>query len=175
MKFLIQNYKFFNNFSYFINFNTNKIFISSKYCYFILKIPSLFFYKIEKKKKKFIFVNFFFFLSFINILSTYHNKLFTFYFFILKLKGLGFRIRQLSKLLLKIFFNRSNYYYLHISNSIIFKYRTRRLFFFGISYVHLYLTLLNLIYLKEHLIYTISGILYPSKIGLLKPGKNKFR
>ena len=149
--------------------------MASKYCYFIIKIPSLFFYKKEKKNINFLFINFFFFLSFIKLISTFYNKLFKFFFFILKLKGLGFRIRQLSKYLIKIFFNRSNYYYMHISNNIIFKYRTRRLFFFGISYIHLYLSLLNLIYLKEHLIYTISGILYPHKIMILKPGKNKFR
>src|SRR6185295_12088872 len=175
MQYIIQNYQFFNSFNYFVNLNKNQIYISSKYCYFIFKIQSLFFYKIKKKLIKFLFINFFFYLSFIKLLSTYYNKLFTFYFFILKLKGLCFRIRQLSKFLLKIFFNRSNYYYMHISNSIIFKYRTRRLFFFVIFYIHLYLSLLNLIYLKYHLIYTISGILYPNSIFLLKPGKNKFR
>lgn len=175
MKELIFNYKFLNTFNFFINLHTNIIYLSSKYCYFLFKMPSLYFYKIEGKIIKLLFVNYVKFLSFLKLLGTFYNKLFTFYFFILKLKGLGFRIRQLSKFLIKIFFNRSNYYYMHISNNIIFKYRTRRLFFFGISYIHLYLSLLNLIYIKENIIYTISGILYPNKIFLLKPGKNKFR
>jgi len=64
---------------------------------------------------------------------------------------------------------------MHIAKTILFKYRTRRLFFFGNSYIHLYLSLLNFIYLKENSIYRISGIMYPNKILLLKPGKNKFR
>lgn len=175
MHFLIYNYKFYNNFNLFFSIQNKNIYLYNKYSYFIFKIPSLFFYKIEKKIIRLLFINYFFFLSFIKLISIYHNKLFIFYFFILKLKGLGFRIRQLSKFLLKIFFNRSNYYYMHISNNIIFKYRTRRLFFFGSSYIHLYLSLLDLTYLKEHIIYRISGILYPNKIIILKPGKNKFR
>jgi len=175
MKNLINIYNLSTQFNYFINIENKLIYIYTKYCYFILKLPSLFFYKIEEGKIKLLFIDLFSYLSFLKLISTFYNKLFSFYYFKLKLKGLGYRVRQLSKYLIKIYFNRTNYYYMHISKTIIFKYRTRRLFFFGNSYIHLYLSLLNFIYLKEHSIYRISGIMYPNKILLLKPGKNKFR
>lgn len=35
--------------------------------------------------------------------------------------------------------------------------------------------ILNLLLLKERLIYRYNGIIYPKQIFLMKPGKNKFR
>jgi len=93
----------------------------------------------------------------------------------LKLKGLGYRIVHLSKFLVKIFFNRSNFFYLHIPVSILFRYKIRRLFFLGIKLTDLRLLMINLLLLRKYIVYRLSGLFYPRQIILLKPGKNKFR
>lgn len=175
MRYIINSFNFSETFNYFLQIESGFIYIRNKYCFFKIKIPSFIFLKIEKDKVKFLFTNYFYFITFLKLMGTHYQKLFVYFFFVLNLRGLGYRIRKLSKHLIKIFLNRSNYYYMHISEKIIFKYRTRRLFFFGNSYTHLYLSLLDLIHLKKDSIYRIGGILYPNRIFLIKPGKNKFR
>jgi hypothetical protein len=108
MKFLINTYIFSNQFNYFISFENKIIYIYTKYCYFLFKMPSLYFYKKNEKEVKFIFMNYFYYLSFLKLISKFYQKLFSFYYFKLKLKGLGYRVRQLSNYLIKIYFNRSN-------------------------------------------------------------------
>lgn len=91
------------------------------------------------------------------------------------MKGLGYRIVHLSKSIIKIFFNRSNFFYIHLSNTILFRYKIRRLFFLSTNLNDLRLLMINFLYLKKYIIYRLSGVFYPRQIILLKPGKNKFR
>jgi len=104
-----------------------------------------------------------------------YNKLISFYYLRLKLKGLGYRIIHITKFLIKIFFNRSNYFYVHLPNTILFRYKIRRLFFLSTRLADLRLLMINLLLLKKYIVYRLSGLFYPSQILLLKPGKNKFR
>jgi len=84
-------------------------------------------------------------------------------------------MRKITKKLYRIYFNRSNYYYVHLPKSVLLKYRTRKFFFISLDKIDLKLLILNLLFLKEHIIYRYSGIIYPKQIFLMKPGKNKFR
>lgn len=124
---------------------------------------------------KFIFLKKFHYISFIKHLYNFYNNLFCFYYYTLKLKGLGFRVFHITKKLVKIFFNRSNFFYLHIPNEILLKYRTRKFFFLSSNYNILKITILHLLFLKEFIIYRLNGIYYTRQIILVKPGKNKFR
>jgi hypothetical protein len=98
-----------------------------------------------------------------------------FYFFRLKLKGLGYRVFNVTKNLIKVFFNRSNFFYIHIPSCILLKNRTRRLFFISTKNEELSVTILSILFLKEFVIYRQQGLYYPRQILLIKPGKNKFR
>ena len=118
MKYLINAYKFSKIFKYYISLLNNIIVIIYKTRFFIFKIPSIFFYKIENNNYKLLFLNKFFYISFLRFFFNFYNKLFPFYYFRLKLKGLGYRIFHLSKLLIKIFFNRSNFFYIHLPTCI---------------------------------------------------------
>ena len=172
---LSKSYAMFKNFNYIFNLLFNIIIIYHNNRFFILKLPSIFYLKEKNNSFNFLFLNKFYYVTFLKHLFNFYNRLFCFYYFNLKLKGLGYRIFNVSKYLLKIFLNRSNFFYLHISSCILLKYRTRRFFFLSTNYNVLKLTIINLLLLKEFIIYRLNGIYYSRQIILIKPGKNKFR
>lgn len=175
MKYLFNSYKFLKFFNYYIDLAHNIIIIIMKSRFFIFKIPSIFFFRLENNNYKFLFLTKFFFKTFLKHLVNFYNKLFMFYFFRLKLKGLGYRIFNVTKNLIKVFFNRSNFFYIHIPSCILLKNRTRRLFFISTKNEELSVTILSILFLKEFVIYRQQGLYYPRQILLIKPGKNKFR
>lgn len=128
-------YKLNFDFKNYINFIYNKIIISVNMNFILFKLPSFLFYKSNDTSENIIFLTKFHYITFLKHLFNFYNSFFCFYYYTLKLKGLGYRIFQVSKNLLKIFFNRSNFFYLHIPSSVLLKYRTRRFFFLGIQYM----------------------------------------
>jgi hypothetical protein len=172
---IINVYNFNKQFNFYINEWYNKLIININYKYYYLRIPSQFFIKKEKNAYYFIFLSKFYFVTFLKHLFNYYNDFFNYYYYILKLKGLGYRIFQVSNKLLKIFLNRSNFFYLHVPSTVLLKYRTRRFFFIGTQYNILKVMILRLLFLKEFIIYRVNGIYYTRQILLIKPGKNKFR
>src|SRR5689334_17850140 len=125
MKHISNCYNLFKSFDYYVSLGNNKIIIIINYRFFIFKMPSIFFYKInvDSKSLKLLFLKKKFYIGFIRHLFNFYNKLFVFYYFNLKLKGLGFRIMNIAKNLIKIFFNRNNYFYVHIPSCILLKNR----------------------------------------------------
>jgi len=157
-------------------FNKNGFFILKKNSrFFFLKLPSIYFFKSNKNVLSFIFFNFFHYITFFKHILQFYNKLSSFYYLRLKLKGLGYRIINISKSLIKFFFNRSNFFYLHVPSTILYKYKIRRLFFLSTRLMDLNILMINLLLLKKYIIYRLSGLFYPRQIIILKPGKNKFR
>lgn len=168
-------YLFNKLFNFYLDINSNCIIINIKTKIFILKLPSIYFLKKINYNLFFIFLKKFYYITFIKHLFNFYTIFFLLYFFNLKLKGLGFRVFIVSKNLIKIFLNRSNYYYLHIPKTVLLKYKTRRFFFISNNYNVLKVLILNLLFLKEFIIYRVTGIYYLRQIILIKPGKNKFR
>ena len=128
-------YKLNFDFKNYINFIYNKIIISVNMNFILFKLPSFLFYKSNNTSENIIFLTKFHYITFLKHLFNFYNSFFCFYYYTLKLKGLGYRIFQVTKNLLKIFFNRSNFFYLHIPSSILLKYRTRKFFFLGVQYM----------------------------------------
>lgn len=175
MQYLKKYYIFNKLFKYNFNLYYNKLIIYMNYKYYIIKIPSIFYFKQMDKNYSFIFLKKFYYITFLHHLFNFYNTFFCYYYYVLKLKGLGYRVFQLSKKLLKIFLNRSNFFYLHVPNSILLKYRTRRFFFIGTQYTQLKVLILRLLLLKEFIVYRVNGIYYTRQLFIIKPGKNKFR
>ena len=175
MNYLSNSYKFSSNFNYFLNLSYSTIMVLLNTRYFVFKLPFLFYYKISNNFSNFIFLSKFHYKTFIKHLFNFYDKLSSFYYFNLKLKGLGYRVFRISKFLIKIFLNRSNFFYMHISSKVLLKYRTRRFFFISTDLGTLKVLIINLLLLKEFIIYRVNGIYYPRQILLIKPGKNKFR
>lgn len=175
MKIISNSYLFFKFFNCYIDLAYSIIIITLKSRFFLFKIPSIYFYKLDNSNYKFLFFKKKFYISFLKHLFNFYNKLFMFYFFRLKLKGLGYRIFNTAKRLLQVFYNRSNFFYIHIPLCILIKNRTRRLFFISTNNEQLSVTILGILFLKEFIIYRQHGLYYPRQILLIKPGKNKFR
>src|SRR5690242_4292079 len=96
-------------FQFFFFFKKNYIIIKKKNRFFFLKLSYIYYYKNNNNNNKsFIFINYFHYITFFKHIIHYYNKLCSFYFLRLKLKGLGYRIVHLSAFLIKVFFNRSN-------------------------------------------------------------------
>lgn len=171
------NYSFFfgKNFNIFFLLKKNYIIIKKKSRFFFLKLPYIYFFNVKKYIISFYFINYFHYITFFKHILHLYNKLCSFYYLRLKLKGLGYRIVHLSKSLIKIFFNRSNFFYVHLPKTILLRYKIRRLFFLSTKLVDIRNLMINLLLLKKYIIYRLSGLFYPRQIILLKPGKNKFR
>ena len=175
MKKLLNSFYFGKNFKIFILIKQNFIILKKQSRFFFLKLPSIYFYKLKSTIFSLFLINYFHYITFFKHVIQLYNKLSSFYYLRLKLKGLGYRIVHLSKSIIKIFFNRSNFFYIHLSNTILFRYKIRRLFFLSTKLNDLRLLMINFLYLKKYIIYRLSGVFYPRQIILLKPGKNKFR
>jgi len=176
MKEINYSFNFGKNFSIYYSIKNSYIILKKQSrFFFFLKIPYIYFYKLTNKFISFFFYNYFCYISFFKHILQLYNKLCSFYYLRLKLKGLGYRIIHVSTFLFKIFFNRSNFFYIHIPKSILFRYKIRRLFFLSTKLNDLRLLMINFLYLKKYIIYRLSGVFYPRQIILLKPGKNKFR
>ena len=83
------------------------------------------------KKNSFLFLKKEFFKTFINNFYYFYNKFFRFYFFKLRLRGLGYRIKKITKKLYRFFFAFNHYFYFHIAKDIFFKHRRRNLIIFS--------------------------------------------
>lgn len=177
MKNKILSYYFGKGFNIFFFIHTNYIILKKKSRFFFLKIPYIYFLKSQSQNEiiSFIFPNYFCYVSFLRHIIQLYNKLSSFYYLRLKLKGLGYRIVHISNNLVKIFFNRSNFFYLHLPMSVLFKYKIRRLFFISTKLTDLRNLMITLLLVKKYIVYRLSGLFYPRQIILLKPGKNKFR
>jgi hypothetical protein len=157
-------------------FKSNEFIIWNEGRLFFFNLPSFYFYKwVEFKTLSFIFISYFHFISFLKHLFNYDKKLNYFYFFRIKLKGLGYRVTPLSNNLLRLFFNRSNFFYMHIPSCMLLKYKNRRLFFISTRLEDLKVSMHYLLLLKKQIVYRLKGLFSPKQIFLIKPGKNKFR
>jgi len=174
-KYNIINFFFGKNFKIYFLLKNNYMILEKKSRFFFLKLPHIYFYKDDNIKLSFFFINYFHFITFFKHILQLYNKLSSFYYLKLKLKGLGYRIIHISKFLIKLFFNRNNFFYVHLPKTILFRYKIRRLFFLSTKLVDLRNLMINILLLKKYIIYRLSGLFYPRQIILLKPGKNKFR
>jgi hypothetical protein len=105
----------------------SKVYLISRSVFFVFKLPSRFFIKPENGFS-ISFFSFHFFKNFVNSFIALQRKLFFYYFFRFKLKGLGYRIKRISKYLYRFFVISVNYFYLHLPKTILLKYKKRKLF-----------------------------------------------
>jgi hypothetical protein len=145
-----------------------------KYIRVVLRFFSICFLKTnERNMLSFIFTSRSIFSGFLKKLLNCFNSLSYIFFFKLRLKGLGYRVRRVAKNLYKFFFIYTNFYYLHLPLSVFLKIKRRRLIFYGFDLNILKLVLTNLLLLNKLFIYTVRGLLFPNQIILLKPGKKR--
>lgn len=116
--------------------------------------------------EKFHFRNFF--QQFVSKLQVF------FYFFKIKVRGLGYRIKKMTNNLFRFFMGTTNYLFFHVPENILVRARRRRMLLVSVNKEKLNLVFSHLILLKQIIPYKLRGIFYPKQIILLKPGKKSF-
>lgn len=152
--------------------NCNYIFIENAIGTFKLKLSYIYFFS-TKINNTLIFLKFNLFKQIVMNFFNLYKKLNFIYFIKLKIKGLGYRIRRVSKYLYYFFFNYTNMYYIHIPKNIIIKWYKKRILLISWEFNLLKLILSTIIILKNLGPYQIRGLKYPKQIILLKKKKKK--
>lgn len=172
-----KTYKIFfkHDFNIFIQSNFLLIKDSNNKIKFIIRIPFNTFYKSSKQNTlRFILTSYISFKAFITNLAKIEINLFQFFFFKLKLRGLGFKVRKVTSSLTKFFFTSTNFFYLHSPNNFLVKLKKKKLFFMSNSLCTLKSIMVILLMLKKLIVYKLRGLFYPRQIILMKPGKKRF-
>lgn len=142
---------------------------------FLIKMPSYYFYSITNSNSfKFLFIDKFrfnlFFKNLINKLI-YLSKIF---FFRIRIKGLGYRIRKISTNLFRFFFTSTNFFYFHVPSNVLVKYKMRKMILLTNDKPVLKTLIAHLLMLKKIIPYFLRGVFSPRNIIVLKPGKKSF-
>jgi ribosomal protein L6P/L9E len=117
----------------------------------------------KRKTTKFLFINRNMFKMFITNFMFFFNKCFRFYFFKLRLRGLGYRIKKITTKLYRFFFAFNHYFYFHISKDIFFKHKKRNLIIFSNNLVKLNDIFSHLLLLKKLDLYERNNTFIISK------------
>jgi len=112
------------NFKFYINFSS--LFLTSSLGIIILRLPSYYFYKLGKNNITFLFNKYFLFRTFFKQIELLSSRLFVFYFFKLRIRGLGFRVRGIFDILYYFFFNYTNYMYIYPPNELVIRVYKKR-------------------------------------------------
>lgn len=176
---LLTNYKKIYKF-YIFSKNINIYLVSKKSLILIqsdlgiisIKLPSYYFFINKLNIISFIFLNRFFFISFIKHFFYNYDKLSIIYFIRVKIKGLGYRIRKISNDLYYFFFNYTNMFYFYIPNNILIKWYKKRIILLSNDFNILKILFSHILLLKKIGPYRLRGLRYPRQIILLKK-KNK--
>jgi hypothetical protein len=109
-----------NKFKFFF-YKNSFLFLLGFFGIIVLNLSSFYFFKFKNNYLYLLFLNKFFYLSFIKHFKNNYNYLFNIFSIRLKIKGLGYRIRKITKNLYYFFFNYTNMYYLNLPNNILIK------------------------------------------------------
>lgn len=150
------------------------IFIKGLYGIGIIRLPKYYFFILDKYRINFMFNNKYFFSSFLGHFLSLNRNLNIFFFAKIKLRGLGYRIRPMTKKLLRIFMGFTNYIFFHVPENIFIKSRRRRMIIITNDLSKLRTLLANFFLLKNLSPYRLRGVFFPKQIILMKPGKKRF-
>jgi len=136
-------------------------------------MPNYYYLKNDKKKLDILYNNKLIFTNLIKNINVFYNKIMYIYSIRLKLRGLGFKIRRVSKNLYYFFFNYINMFYFYIPENILIKWYKKRLLLLSNDFMLLKLIFSQILLLKKIGVYKLIGIRFPRQIILIKKGGKK--
>ena len=172
-KVIIKNYNFKKDIKIFFSNKESLLYIKGLYNYIMLKMPNYFFSNVNKNKLSIIYSKKELFLLFIKSINIVYKKLIFLYCVRLKLRGLGFKIRKISKNLYYFFFNYINIYYFYIPKNLIIKWYKKRILLISNDFMLLKLVFSQILLLKNLGAYRLIGTRFPRQIILIKKGGKK--
>jgi len=113
------------------NKNSNIVYIFSKVSILKIFLPSVYFHKIVSKKLSLVYLNKFFFVSIFRHIINYCSLYTRLFFFRLRLRGLGYKLKRYASKLYRFFFAYNHYFYFHVPADIVVKNRKRTLLVFS--------------------------------------------
>jgi len=116
-----KNYNLFKNLNLYLLDKKAILYLKGLYGIIELKLPSYYFFYKKNNIFSLLFIKKNIFINVLRHFLYNYNFLFIIYFVRIKIKGLGYRIRKVSKELYYFFFNYTNMYYLHIPEKILVK------------------------------------------------------
>lgn len=175
MKIILKKFILEKNLNIFFFPNRSLFILKGFWGIFFIKMPSFYFYKyISNNSFSLVFLTSFslnfFFKHFVNNLI----KLSKLFFFRIRIKGLGYRIKKISNNLYRFFFTSTNFFYFHIPLNILIKYKMRKMLLISNDLVILKVLIAHLLMLKKIIPYFLRGVFSPRKLIILKPGKKAF-
>jgi len=120
-KVIIKNYNLKKNIKLFFSNKQSLLYIKGLYSYIMIKLPNYYYYLLNNNKINILYNNKNKFSLFIKNINLLYNKLIFLYSVRLRLRGLGFKIRKISKNLYYFFFNYINIYYFYIPKNLLIK------------------------------------------------------
>lgn len=133
----------------------NKLFLRFNNFVMFLYLPSYYFFNKTANSFNLLFINKYLYKTFLNQLILFSKTPNKIYFFKLRLRGLGYRIRKMSNFLYRFYFACTNYFYFHVPNEIIFFFKKRRILFVGRDLVKLKVIFVHFLFLKKLIPYRI--------------------
>jgi len=147
--------------------------IKGLYGLILYKMPSFYFYKLSKGYINLLFIDKYRYISFIKHIFALYRRLSFIFSVRLRIKGLGYRIRKVSKFLYYFFFNYTNMYYFYLPNNILLKWYKKRIVLVSNNFFILKLLFSNMLMLKNIGPYRLRGLRYPRQIIFIKKGVKK--
>lgn len=153
------------------------LFLSSKAQKFFLGIgsvlmwfylPSMYYFRRIPGSLELLFTMKFFFKGFISHLRLYYNCLLTSYFIKLRIRGLGYRITEITLDWYSFFFNRTNYVYFVVPLALLVRVYKKRMLLVSKSWHVLRIVLNQVLSLKRLGPYELRGIRLVKQIMFLK-------
>jgi hypothetical protein len=148
-------------------------FLYSSFGIFILRMPSKYFYLKDADKISIMFLKSFFFKSFLKQLKFLSTRLRIFYFFKLRIRGLGFRIRNICDTMYYFFFNYTNFFYLYPPKLLLVRVYKKRMLLLSYDWFLLKLVLSHILLLRKIGPYNFLGLRFKRQIILLKKSGKK--
>jgi hypothetical protein len=106
----------------------NKIIIKGSTGIASVLLPSFYLFMPYHRGLSFLFTSEQIFVMFFRYFMAMHSVVSRIFFFRLKLRGLGYRIRKMTRFLFRFFFARNHFYYFHLPMGLFVKQKSRTLF-----------------------------------------------
>ena len=111
----------------------NILFLKSDVSFCYLYLGNFFFFKYFDDLLILMFLNKKFYNSFIKIFAFFFSIISKIFYFKLKLKGLGYRIKHVTKFLFKFFLAKNHFFYFFVPYNIFIKHRRRHLYVLSVN------------------------------------------
>lgn len=162
----------FNNFvNFYFDFFSNYFFVKFLNNVLFFKMPRFFFFK---KPHIFFFLKKSNLTSFLAYLKASVSFFFSFFFVRFKMRGLGYRVKHITKNIVRFFIGTTNFYYFICPNFLYVRARRRKLLLVSNEKAYLFVIFLSFFFLKKLVPYKLRGFFFPRQIVLMKPGKKRF-